>query len=472
MQYRCSTDILNIIMAWTQATIDNLKSRAKSYKKQEDNLVVKIQPSGHISYFAYIRRRYEFLGTHPELTLRQAKMKKNSLYNDLYLGKIEETKMTFKDFVFSQDFQDWSEGERKTHKARMASMKATILPIIGHVKLAKLDKTDIQRYKNKRKKHVKETTINRELNDIQSVLSQAKEMELINQVIKVKKFKEDKGVERRILNDQEIRALRNSAYSMDGLNKRQQEQKKHIGLVIDIALWCGLRKGEILKLKWGDIANKGHYLEELDKEVELDSIRQDEDKFDVPVDLANQVLDAGLTDYAFEIRGSNVKTKQSRWVPISPQLFKSLLLYYIKYVADQESVDNMLSTISKFNQATRKEMTDKDFENPFQLSDITFDKFLFQEKHKDEEIFPYNNVDNSFNTARDKAGLDKSITLHSLRHNFCSRALEAGMSLHTVKDLAGHASIATTEIYLHTNPRLRFLEYQQFSDSMRIITKA
>ena len=49
-------------------------------------------------------------------------------------------------------------------------------------------------------------------------------------------------------------------------------------------------------------------------------------------------------------------------------------------------------------------------------------------------------------------------------------ALESGMSLHTVKDLAGHASITTTEIYLHTNPRLKFMEYQKFNDVMREVT--
>ena len=75
-------------------------------------------------------------------------------------------------------------------------------------------------------------------------------------------------------------------------------------------------------------------------------------------------------------------------------------------------------------------------------------------------------MDNSFNTARDKAGLDKDVTLHSLRHNFCSKALEAGMSLHCVKDLEGHASITTTEIYLHTNPRIKFEQYRMFEQLM------
>ena len=86
--------------------------------------------------------------------------------------------------------------------------------------------------------------------------------------------------------------------------------------------------------------------------------------------------------------------------------------------------------------------------------------------HRNRRIFPYNNVDNAFNTARDNAGLGRDITLHSLRHHFCSKALESGMSLHCVKDLAGHASITTTEIYLHPNHRLKFEQYQKFEKLM------
>ena len=436
-------------MAWTQATIDNLKPKDESYKRQENNLVVKVQPTGHITYFAYIRRRYVLLGTHPELKLRQARMKKEELFHDMYMGKIEPTKETFKDFVYSEDFQDWSSGERKTHDARMTSMKSTILPILGHVKLAQLNKTDIQRYKNKRVKSVKETTINRELNDIGAVLTQAKEMERINKRVKIKKYKEDKGVERRILEDMEVRKLRDSAHSIEGLNKRQADQKKHIGLVIDIALWCGLRKGEILALTWGDIVNKGHYLKELDGQTaetgELDKT-------------ASEVLEAGLSDYAFEIKGSNAKTGQSRFVPLSHELLMELMIYYSKYVVNKKDILETVSTIQEFNK------------NPEELSDINLDKALFQ-SNKNLRIFPFTKVDNAFNTARNKAGLGKDITLHSLRHNFCSRALEAGMSLHTVKDLAGHASITTTEIYLHTNSRLKFMEYKKFNDAMSKVIK-
>ena len=437
-------------MAWTQRTINNLKPRDKKYAKSEDNLKVVVTPNGVVSYYAYIRRREVFIGRHPELTLKQARIKKNNLFNDMYMGKIEETKMTFKDFVNSQDFQDWSEGERKTHPARMASMKATILPILGHVKLSQIAKTDIQRYKNKRKRSVKETTINRELNDISAVLTQAHEMELINQPIKVKKFKEDRGKERRALDDWEIKALRESAYSSKGLTQHQYFQKKHIGLVIDIALWCGLRKSEILGLTWGDIVRKGFYLQELDRQWQ-----ESQEEGTMGEYTEEQAFTANFSDHAFTIKGS--KTGQSRFVPISESLMIDLVVYYQVYVQDEKTFQKLDDKIADAN---AKDVTK-----------LSIERLIIQPEDKDKRIFPFSKVDNAFNTARDNAGLDKDITLHSLRHNFCSRALESGMSLHTVKDLAGHASITTTEIYLHTNPRLKFMEYQKFNDVMKEFTK-
>ena len=281
-------------MAWTQATINNLKPTDKNYKKQEDNLVVMITPAGSITYYAYIRRNLEYLGTHPELTLRNAKKKKLDMFADMYMGKHEESKMTFEEFVFSNDFQEWSIGHRKTHVARMNSMKATILPKLGKVKLAKINKVDINRYKNSRlKEGVKHSTINRELSDISGVLTQAFEMEYINLPIKVQKFPEDKGKERRVLEDWEVKALRESAHSFEGLNARQRQQKKHIPLVIDIALWCGLRKGEILQLHWGDIVHKGIFVKDFKKTLKADSLLDE--------DVWHAFTKSAFSDYAFRI---------------------------------------------------------------------------------------------------------------------------------------------------------------------------
>lgn len=54
-----------------------------------------------------------------------------------------------------------------------------------------------------------------------------------------------------------------------------------------------------------------------------------------------------------------------------------------------------------------------------------------------------------------RAGLDawERITPHKLRHSFASALVEAGRSIDEVKELLGHASIATTQIYVHASRR-------------------
>lgn len=47
------------------------------------------------------------------------------------------------------------------------------------------------------------------------------------------------------------------------------------------------------------------------------------------------------------------------------------------------------------------------------------------------------------------------VVWHTLRHTFATRMLEAGVDIYTLKELLGHASVTTTEIYLHLCDRAK-----------------
>ena len=48
-----------------------------------------------------------------------------------------------------------------------------------------------------------------------------------------------------------------------------------------------------------------------------------------------------------------------------------------------------------------------------------------------------------------RAGIQKRVTSHTLRHTYATHLLEMGMDIMTLKDLLGHVDIHTTLMYLH-----------------------
>ncbi|MBN1951783.1 MAG: tyrosine-type recombinase/integrase [Bacteroidales bacterium] len=50
---------------------------------------------------------------------------------------------------------------------------------------------------------------------------------------------------------------------------------------------------------------------------------------------------------------------------------------------------------------------------------------------------------------KEKAGIEKELGVHTLRHSIATHLLQSGMTLEEVSRFLGHASLESTQIYTH-----------------------
>lgn len=176
-------------------------------------------------------------------------------------------------------------------------------------------------------------------------------------------------------------------------------------LLIMLALGTGLRQGELLALKWGniDLENKQLQVEQTLMPVTL--INADESK-------------------TYKVLEQTPKTKSSiRTVPIPSSIIP--LLEECKQLQDQEKekagtsyIENDYVFTTEIGTSINSSNLRKIYKKLLKKAEVKYRKF------------------------------------HSLRHTYITKLFEAGVPLKTVQMLAGHSDISTTaNIYTHVMPK-------------------
>jgi len=78
-------------------------------------------------------------------------------------------------------------------------------------------------------------------------------------------------------------------------------------------------------------------------------------------------------------------------------------------------------------------------------------EYLFSTKK--EKPLTTRNIQKLIKKAKEKAGITKKVTPHTLRHSFATHLLESGIDIRKIQVLLGHSRIDTTQIYTRVSTK-------------------
>ncbi len=142
--------------------------------------------------------------------------------------------------TFADEYLETHSKARKSYKTDVKILKM-FRKVFGGRYLHEIKTIDIERYKSKRAQEVSKSTVNRSLNTLKSLFNKAVQWGKLSDspAKSIKKFKE---------NSQRLRFL-----EKEEINRLLQNCTGHIRPIVIIALNTGMRKGEILSLKWEQV---------------------------------------------------------------------------------------------------------------------------------------------------------------------------------------------------------------------------
>lgn len=202
----------------------------------------------YVDYYLKGRRKRKKVGPSKKLAEQILKDIQVKTAKGEYLGIFEEKKILFSDFF--QKYLSFSKTNKSffSYKRDLASSK-NLLPVFGDKYLIEIIPQMVEEYKTERlQEDVTPATVNRELSCFRHLFNKAIEWGYLNKnpMQGVRLLKEPPG-RTRYLRIEEIERL------LDVIDSFSKDIRSYLKPIVLIALNTGLRKREILQLRWKDI---------------------------------------------------------------------------------------------------------------------------------------------------------------------------------------------------------------------------
>ncbi len=193
----------------------------------------------YIEYYCQGRKIAECTGYSKKAAERALAVRKTEILQGRYSYKDEKDSMLFEDFA-QMYMEEYSRLRKRSYKRDELSLK-TLIPFFKGRRLAQITPHLIEKYQRERKERVSGATVNRELALVKNMFSVAMRWgkAVTNPVKQVKFFHEEWKSPRILSEAEEERLLQNTA--------------PHLRPVIITALHTGMRKSELLSLKWDNV---------------------------------------------------------------------------------------------------------------------------------------------------------------------------------------------------------------------------
>ena len=437
-------------------------SKKWSYFKQAPNGVRKTIP----------------IGEYPSISVKQAREVADRLLGDMLKEghdiATNKKGITFGEYMLSDKYQRWSRTTRVAHKSIMDNLKNVVPTWIHRKQLKHFSNEDFERFVEDRQlgkgyeKPAKASTINRNLNNIRSVFRHAYDNKEIkeNPMDRFSNLTETQAKEKLSLTSDERKRLVMMARDR---TLPQADTRRHMELFIELGLSTGMRNGELVwdaknksrgnqptGLQWKHIKNDDMQTTELPfptgnklyqtvkntvTELTIDKTKK---ASKLPVDI--KYAEKGKIRWYVDIPGTFTKNNKNRKVGIPDHLVERIR----DYLWEREG--ELIKT--KYKDALMHD------EN---MNVIRADHTTAMNVFDEMPIIPFKYVDTSFNNLCSMAGLT-DITIHSMRHDFCTQLVKKGTDIYTVQRLAGHADIRTTMRYVHALERKDFEALENLHD--------